>query len=427
MRKRIAIVALWALAVGFAPSSANAAAPASSQQSRESYVGKSVRVSGSGGESRTYLIGSPMASGLFAHGYHGVDTATKQHVALKMIKSGSHDSFDHETSILRAVKSHRFARPHGVGTTDDGRRFMVMDFARGSPLVGRDPVPQGRAVQIATQVLRAARALDRAGYRHNDLQPGNVHVHVDGNNTPTVKVIDLGAATKPGQPYRKWSTFYHPAESGANDDVYTIGALTIKMLTGAQSREALVRISDPRLRAILKKMTHPDPGHRFATPQDAIDALRPYERTAGTGLAQRREVVGAYYGTESVALANLGGLTGRADSRNVSEHTEWANHWAASTVMDDLTQKLDAQMKPGRALSNGDALARYYADVAMRANETGLVAPSHAAESKAAESPDWNVHYQWAARAPSHEVRDAIVTWFRRCDTAFRAESLRTP
>jgi hypothetical protein len=417
-----ALSALLALTAAL-PARAAPAAPAAHVVSNPALdVGKTVSVSQPGAAPHTFRIEKPLGSGYWSNAFQGTDTATGLPVAIKLIRAEHgtiQDSFDKETDVLMKANDEHLQHAYGVGTTPDGRRAMVVQFVEGSALGGAGgdgpAQPAGKAVQIGMQVLRGARALERVGFRHNDIHPGNVVAR--DFDPSTVKLIDVGNATPVSAGSHGGNPFFNaPEHGGANDDVYSAGALTIRLLTGKASRAALPLIADRSLREILRKMTHPDPAQRFQTTQEAIDALRPYQNGATIEVANRRDGLSTYYGEESVALANLGGFAGGADGRSVEGHAQWAKVQSPEALHAELIRKLDEQMRPGRALSNQDAFARHYADLAMRTNATGAVDGS-----KPGESLDWNAHYNWARNAPRQAVHDEIV---RRTDRLVKALSV---
>ena len=65
-------------------------------------------------------------------------------------------------------------------------------------------------------------------------------------------------------------------------------------------------------------------------------------------------------------------------------------------------------MSRGHALSDHEQLARHYADLAVRGNETGATLGEGSLES-----PEWKVHYDWAMHVTPQDVRAEIA---RRTD-----------
>jgi hypothetical protein len=85
-------------------------------------------------------------------------------------------------------------RALGHGTGLDGRPFLVMDRARGTPLCDLiatgGPLPHARVAAIASQLLAGLAAIHAAGIIHADLTSSNVLV----DEVDIVTIIDFGLA-----------------------------------------------------------------------------------------------------------------------------------------------------------------------------------------------------------------------------------------
>lgn len=248
------------------------------------HLGKTVTVRQGNGSIRSFKVERHLGSGYWSHSYEGHDTATGEKVAIKLMKSehgAAADSYDKETGILSKLSTPTISKAHGVGTTGDGRRAMVMEFAEGAtlgaPYAVWSPRPPGKSVRIAMQILRGVRALEQADVRHNDIHPGNILMQ--NETSASVKIIDVGNATPTREGSNGGNPFYNaPTHGAANDDVYSAGAVLIHLMTGKASRDAtnLAQIANPGLRAVAEKATHPDPAQRYRNAQELIEALRPY-------------------------------------------------------------------------------------------------------------------------------------------------------
>jgi len=99
-----------------------------------------------------------------------------------------------EARLLRAVSHPNVVRvlDHGIG--HDGRPFLVMDRAHGTPLydviAARGPLPLDRLAAIASQLLAGLAAIHAAGIVHADLTSSNVLV----DEVDIVTIIDFGLA-----------------------------------------------------------------------------------------------------------------------------------------------------------------------------------------------------------------------------------------
>ena len=81
---------------------------------------------------------------------------------------------------------------HALGTADEGRLFIAMEYIEGGPLRDRlaRPVPIHEAVDITAQIAAGLAAAHAAGVIHRDVKPENIMIRPDG----LVKVLDFGLA-----------------------------------------------------------------------------------------------------------------------------------------------------------------------------------------------------------------------------------------
>ncbi|WP_438030887.1 serine/threonine-protein kinase [Sorangium sp. So ce233] len=138
--------------------------------------------------------------------------ATGEAVALKVLRRahagdrGIESRFAREVRLARRIDHPNVCPVLGEGRLADGRPFFLMPLLEGVTLgeeVRRSgPLPIGRALALADQILAGLAAMHAAKVVHRDLQPGNILL-VDeapgaGAGAPTVKLIDLGFAHEPG-------------------------------------------------------------------------------------------------------------------------------------------------------------------------------------------------------------------------------------
>lgn len=188
--------------------------------------------------------------------------------------------------------------------------YTVTEFIEGRSLTQwmRDnPKPDLESVRgIVEQIARGLRAFHRMEMVHQDLRPDNVMI----DDTGTVKLIDFGSTLVAGlvdsvehnrRSHRLGTAQYSApeyflGEGGSNrSDIYSLGAITYRMLTGGlpygvHAARARTRLDQRRLKYTpvlhfnrdlpawidgpLKKALQPDPNRRYPALSEFIYDLR---------------------------------------------------------------------------------------------------------------------------------------------------------
>ncbi len=199
-----------------------------------------------------------IGQGSFGGVYRARHVHTGQVHALKLAR----DAVDPEVTARVLVEARAAASLHhpnvvGVidgGVTAHGEAFIVMELLEGRTLAQiiaqEGPLPFGRAVRIARQMLEGLAVAHASGIIHRDVKPSNVFVTMASNVTggDLVKVIDFGiskvrpeagsqgAMTLPGVAMGT-PGYMAPEQLGdarsvdPRADVYAVGATLFEMLT----------------------------------------------------------------------------------------------------------------------------------------------------------------------------------------------------
>lgn len=192
-------------------------------------------------------------------------------------------------SIMRV---RRYFQAHGTG-------YIVMDFEDGASL--EDWVKQGtpdeaalRAILVA--VLEGLGPVHEAGVLHRDIKPSNIIIRPDGSPV----LIDFGAArdfrTRASRAltviftagYAPLEQYSASSRQGPWSDLYALGAVAYRVVTGKRPPEAVLRHrDDPMVPAAVAAKG------RFSPPfLEAIDwALTPDERERPQTAAALRDVL----------------------------------------------------------------------------------------------------------------------------------------
>ena len=97
-----------------------------------------------------------------------------------------------EAQVVNAIGHPNIVDIFDVGTTDDGRPYIVMELLAGHPLTDDDPTLDD-CLAILAQVADALIAAHEVGVVHRDLKPDNIFL-VDSDGPPRVKLLDWGIA-----------------------------------------------------------------------------------------------------------------------------------------------------------------------------------------------------------------------------------------
>jgi serine/threonine protein kinase len=278
----------------------------------------------------THTDGTPVELGRGAMGitYRASDTILGNVVALKVIDAciaalpEARERFLREARAAARLRHPNIASVFYYGTRkSDDQCFYAMELVEGETLETRlrqrGPLPPSLALEVITQAARALLALETHGLVHRDLKPANLML-VERPEL-TVKMIDFGlakaAATAEGESdithggFVGTPSFASPeqlANSSVVDvrsDLYSLGVTLWAMLTGQtpfrgtprevmhQHQHAplpldlLEAVPQPAV-VLLDALLEKDPGCRFQTPADLLNAIP----TITDAIAARRKM-----------------------------------------------------------------------------------------------------------------------------------------
>ena len=165
--------------------------------------------------------------------------------------------FLEEARTLARLDHPRIVRVHRV-IEAWGTAYMVMEYVEGrdleAALQAEGPWPEARVRALLEALLPGVALVHAAGLIHRDVKPANVMLRADG--TPVL--IDFGAARyaagahshsltsvlTPG--YAPFEQYQTGGKQGAWTDVYALGAVAYRALSGQAPVEATARVrADP--------------------------------------------------------------------------------------------------------------------------------------------------------------------------------------
>jgi serine/threonine protein kinase len=241
-----------------------------------------------------------------------------------------------EARLLRAVSHPNVVRALDHGTGCDGRPFLVMDRAHGTPLnevIARcGPLARERILAIASQLFSGLAAIHAAGIVHADLKSQNVLV----DDVDIVTIIDFGLARtaaappEPDGPISGTPAYLAPEVIAGGcpviaSDIYAAATILYEMLTATTpytghiatiltrqmfepveppSRRAPNRGISPEIDRVVLRALDPSPDARYANVAAFADAF--HAALAGQSAAS------APQRAERLDPQRVGGITGAA-------------------------------------------------------------------------------------------------------------------
>jgi hypothetical protein len=202
------------------------------------------------------LFGRYRLEGLIAEGgmgevYRARDIELDRPVALKSIRASVQTDallrrFGQERQILAQLNHVNIARLLDVGTSNDGKPFLVMEYVEGVSIdrfLQDHNVPVRELLRLFRKVCSAVSYAHENLIVHRDLKPGNILVMADG----TPKLLDFGIAKLldgGGDRTETGLAAMTPAYASpeqiqgrpvtSRSDVYSLGVLLYELLSGAK-------------------------------------------------------------------------------------------------------------------------------------------------------------------------------------------------
>jgi serine/threonine protein kinase len=205
-------------------------------------------------------------------------------VALKFLTMGDEirpealARFTREAQTVARIKSEHIARVLDMGTVESGAPYIVMELLEGQDLhkfVRKNgPLPSGDAVEFILQAAEGVAEAHAAGIVHRDLKPANLFLSHKPDGSPFVRVLDFGIAKDVqakkeagdvsltvgtdvlGSPlYMAPEQIRNPKDVDPRADVWSLGAILYKLLTGRSAFEA----DNPSATLAMIVMEEPDP------------------------------------------------------------------------------------------------------------------------------------------------------------------------
>jgi serine/threonine protein kinase len=198
-----------------------------------------IRVLGAGGMGTVYLA-------------ERTDGEIQQQVAIKLLAGGHRpawrDRFIRERQLLASLNHQSIVHVIDAGHTDDDRPYLVMEYVEGVPIdIYAEHIQFRDKLKLFLRVCEGVSHAHRRLIIHRDLKPSNILV--DSSGQP--KLLDFGIAKlldETGEPTKTIERLLTPnyaspeqlrgmAQTTATD-IYSLGAVLYKLLTGSSPHEA---------------------------------------------------------------------------------------------------------------------------------------------------------------------------------------------
>ena len=215
---------------------------------QSSYIGQII--------DRRYQVLALVARGGMGTVFKVVHIHMRKVLAMKLLHEHMIERRHHVTRFMREARAiSRLSNPHTVRIYDFGKYrevfYLVMEYLEGEDLFAvmerEGPLGISRTVTILDQMCSSLQEAHRSGIIHRDLKSENVMIMRSKDGRDFVKVLDFGLAKvlDPDEPITAQSQrdlfgtpYYMSPEQirgekvDPRSDIYALGALTFRMLTG---------------------------------------------------------------------------------------------------------------------------------------------------------------------------------------------------
>jgi serine/threonine protein kinase len=201
-----------------------------------------------------YRINAVLSKGGMGILFEGTDEATRQLVAVKMLKPAySMDPdrvarFLRETRIAATLRHPNIASVLDVGQDENGVPFFVIELLRGRSLQDevdeRGILPFDETLAIVLPIAAALGTAHAEGVIHRDVKPGNIFLCCDDGGTVVPKLLDFGIAKSSKEDFETDTGlvmgtpgYMAPEQAqhglcGRFTDVWAVGAVLYRCLSG---------------------------------------------------------------------------------------------------------------------------------------------------------------------------------------------------
>ena len=274
-----------------------------------------------------YKILEKLGEGGMGVVYKAHDTKLDRDVALKFLPQHLTSSEEDKQRFIREAKAAAALNHPNICTIHSvdehgGNQFIVMEYIDGNTLgelQKSGKLKPEMVIDYATQIAEALSKAHDAGIIHRDIKPGNIMVNADGR----IKVMDFGLAKlkgSAGEITKTGSTvgttaYMAPEQIQGQEvdhraDIFSFGVVFFEMLTGVRpfrgeheaaliyaivneepaSIQAYLPDAPETLEHFFVRALAKDPGERFSSAGEVIEALASLKETKGISEARAQSV-----------------------------------------------------------------------------------------------------------------------------------------
>lgn len=242
-----------------------------------------------------FVVHKLIACGGMGAVYHATQISLDRDVAIKILpREFSQDDafrtgFEAEAKVMAKLN-----HPNLIGVYDfgdvDGMLFIVMEFVPGDSLfqhAHNQVLPQGESLKLITEICFGLAHAHAHGVLHRDIKPANILLDANGNP----KIGDFGLARHLGNRIEEGEQIFGtpgytapevitpPFDFDHRADIFSVGVMLQELLSGETPRadvpaSASTMPGNPRLNAIIRRATHPNPRSRYGSADELATDLR---------------------------------------------------------------------------------------------------------------------------------------------------------
>ena len=260
----------------------------------------------------TYRIEGILGRGGTSEVYKALSEISKRVVALKALRTEFSMNDDYlvlmtREEAIREIRHDSIVRYYDNQRMPDGRVYLIMDYVEGPGLdkkMREGGMSADDLLIIAKKVAAGLNAAHKKNIVHRDLSPDNIILRNGDANEPVIidfgiaKDSNPGAETIVGNEFAGKYAYAAPEQlSGKTDarsDLYALGAMLLSTFRGkapdmGNNPMDVVNIKGKPLntegvpeplKALIDKMTNPDPSARFQSAEELLLEIDPdFEKT----------------------------------------------------------------------------------------------------------------------------------------------------